>query len=97
MRAKAKAFIEKQQQQKANAANKKEEKPIDPNNFTCKFCNGSVNQKTGKFVHEKFCLVGTQSDKAKGKNSVQNDKKAESSTQASKSTQSSQQKDPLAD
>lgn len=63
MRLKAKNFIQKQkendelieQQQKQEAS-----KSIDPNNFTCKFCNGSIDQKSLKFVHEKFCLVANK-------------------------------------
>ena len=61
MRAKAKAFVEKQKttsnlSNQVNASNSKQK--VDPNHFTCKFCNGSIDAQTLRFVHENFCLVG---------------------------------------
>ena len=63
MRLKAKNFIAKQRENEEHEQQLKQEelaKQIDPNNYTCKFCNGSIDQKTMKFVHEKFCLVANK-------------------------------------
>lgn len=74
MRLKAKAFIAQNQQaqkeKEAQEQTKTKKKSIDPNHYTCKFCNGTIDPKTANFVHEKFCLVAKthiqqdQSDKA---------------------------------
>lgn len=61
MRLKAKAFIAQQAAQKQQQ--EKKAAPIDTNNFTCKFCNGSIETASNKFVHEKFCLVANPNQK----------------------------------
>ena len=61
MRLKAKNFIQKQRElEEAAAESEKQDKQLDPNNFTCKFCNGGIDAKSLKFVHEKFCLVASK-------------------------------------
>lgn len=61
MRLKAKAFMAQNQQaqkdKEAQDQSKTKKKSIDPNHYTCKFCNGTIDPKTATFVHEKFCLV----------------------------------------
>jgi len=54
MRLKAKAFIA---QQTLGQPESEKSKPIDPNLFTCKFCNGTIEPQTQKFRHEKFCIA----------------------------------------
>ena len=53
MRLKAKAFVS--QHQPAFDLDKAK-KSIDPNNFTCTFCNGTVDSASNKFIHDKICI-----------------------------------------
>jgi hypothetical protein len=68
---------------------------VDPNNFTCKFCNGSVNLKSMKFVHEKFCLVAsnpspqTSNWKSLGEKGAKSKPKNDSAQKIETSTQAS--------
>jgi hypothetical protein len=50
MRAKAKAFVEKQNKSKQDVE-------------ACKFCNGTTSNS--KFVHEKFCVMAPEAKKTK--------------------------------
>lgn len=45
MRMKAKAFIaqKKQKDEEKTIQLRKTQKAVDPNNFTCKFCNGTID------------------------------------------------------
>jgi len=67
VRAKAKALVENKKTGSTigNQILTNQKQKLDPNLFTCKYCNGSVDQATQKFVHENFCLVGNSSQMPK--------------------------------
>lgn len=61
MRIKAKAFVSQQTNQTIDELTSSQKgKSIDPSNFMCKFCNGTVEANSLKFVHEKFCIMLSQ-------------------------------------
>ena len=38
------------------------QRKLDSNNFTCKYCAGSIDYMTKKFVHDKRCQLATASN-----------------------------------
>ena len=83
MRVKAKAFV---QGTTRDTVSEQKSKSIDPNNFTCKFCNGTVEIKSNKFMHEKQCIMFTQT---KTEPEAKADPKAKKSKKAPKLSENS--------
>ena len=64
IRAKATQFIaQKNKSQQVQTEAPVTKTPTNSNNIICKYCNGTQDKKTNKFIHEKTCHLLTAQQK----------------------------------